>query len=124
MTRKTIISVVIALTVAGIVVYVVENHFRPGLTTGGLLAGSAISSGLLLLRNKFVLFIEILSLALIAYFTWKWDVKEIAISAPAGAAIGALLVWGWLLQHKPYRHSEYKTGQHSNQSGGNSEVPR
>ena len=86
MTRKTIISVVIALTVAGIVGYVVETHSRLGLTTGGLLAGSAISFGLLLLRNKFVLFIEILALALLAYFAWKWDVKEIAISAPAGAA--------------------------------------
>jgi hypothetical protein len=108
MARKATISVVIALAVAGLVVYIVETHARPWITLGGLMAGTILSFALLLLRNKFALFVETLALALLTYFAWKYSVREIAISVPVGAMIGVLLVWGWVSQHKPYRHSEYK----------------
>lgn len=112
MTRKAIISVLLALAVAGLVVYVVETHARPWMTLAGLVAGSGLSFALLLLRNKLAVFVEVLAVALLAYFAWKYAVREIAISAPVGAMVGVLLVWGWVSQHKTYRHSEYTAGRH------------
>jgi len=107
MMRKIAVSVVSALAIAGLVVYVIEIHASPGRTLSGFLAGAVLSFGFLVVRNNFALFLEVLAVSLLAYFSWKWNVTEIAVSGPTGAVVGGLLVWGWISQHKPYSHKEY-----------------
>ena len=122
--RKLIVTIVIALAVVGMVIYVVETHARLGVAAIGVLAGAVLSLGLLMLNNKYALFVEILALTLLAYFTWKLEVKEIAMGAPVGALAGMLLVWGWVAQHVPYRHLEYKDAHQTPNGATKTEPPR
>ena len=117
MKRKIAASIVSALAVSALVIYSVESDARAGAIIGGFLAGTALAFGFLVFKNSLILFMEVAALALIAYFAWRWDVIEIAVSGPVGAVIGCLLVWGWINQHRSYSHQQFVDGINAGRVG-------
>jgi len=111
MSRKLFCTVAIAILIFGVVVCSVEMTLRPSLVILGTILGIGLAFGFLNLRNKFFVFLLLLSLLLTVYFTWKKECREIVYSLPAGAVIGLLLVWGWVRPHKPFRRSTYLSAQ-------------
>ena len=118
MTRKLICTIVIAVLIFGVVVCAVELSLRPGLVVLSCILGVGLAFGFLNLRNKFFVFVLLLTFLLTAYFTWKNECREILYCLPPSGVVGFLLVWGWVKPHRPFRRSEYLAEQSNRKKGG------
>jgi hypothetical protein len=117
MSRNLIATITISVATFGLVVVNVELGLNPFLIIAGALVGCGLAFGFLTLRNKFLLFLLLLTLLLSSYFTWKTGCRATLYALPLGAVIGLLLVWAWVLPHRPFRRSGYIASQRANPGG-------
>lgn len=117
MSRKLIATIIASLAVFALIVATVEIDLDARWICAGTLVGCGLAFGFLTLRNRFLIFLLLLTLLLSTYFTWKMESRELLYALPLGAVIGLLLVWAWVLPHRPFRRSGYIASQRENPGG-------
>lgn len=117
MNNKSILGIIIAALIFGVIVLVIETSISTWQVIAGFVIFWPLTLGYTNFRNALILLVMTLTLLLSIYLSFKHSWLGVVPGAIIGIAIGLFMHFGWIVPHKPFSRAEYIKSQSSSQKG-------